>query len=41
MGKIDFYGKKPQKPYFVYQALMGLILAAIAGLLAFIIEYFK
>lgn len=41
MGKIDFYGQKPKKPYFAYQALIGLAIAAVAAIVYFISEYFK
>jgi hypothetical protein len=38
MSKIDFYGQKPKRPYFIYQALMGLILGIIA---AIVTHFFK
>ena len=33
--------RKPKKHYFFYQALMGLVLAAIASLVYFVNEYLK
>ncbi|MFA9212497.1 MAG: hypothetical protein ACEQSR_01435 [Candidatus Methylacidiphilales bacterium] len=41
MSKLDFYGQKPKKPYFAYQALIGLAIGAVAAIAYFISEFFK